>query len=219
MALLRKKTDKKTTKTDKLSSASIITSCTKVEGNVIGGDTIHIDGNIKGNITVSNTIVIGKGGLIEGDIEAKHIIINGELKGSLKCEKLEVLASGKVSKYIEGKELILEGDISGDITGHESINVLEKSTIHAICIKSKQIIVSGKIKGTVLASEMLEITSKGFVEGQISAKAIRTEEGGRMVGTMSTYEEEIISSKESKKTETKKPETEKPETKKQEDKK
>ncbi|NOR55333.1 MAG: hypothetical protein GQ531_03935 [Sulfurovum sp.] len=190
MALLRKKTDKKTTKIDKLSSASIITSCTKVQGDFVGGDTIHIDGNVIGNITVTNTVVIGKSGVVEGNVEAKHVIINGQLKGSVKCEKLEVLTSGKVSKYIEGKELILEGDITGDITGHESIDVLEKSTVHAICIKSKKITVAGKIKGTVLASELLEIKAKGFVEGQISAKSIKTEEGGRMVGTMSTYEEE-----------------------------
>jgi len=189
LALLRKKTDKKT-KIDKLSSASIITACTKVEGNVIGGDTIHIDGSITGNIVVSNTVVIGKSGVVKGKIEAKHVIINGELKGSVKCDTLEVLASGKVSKYIEGKNLILEGTIEGDITGHESIEVLEHSVIHAVCIKSKKITVSGKIKGTILASELLEITSKGFVEGQISVKSIKTAEGGRMVGTMSTYEEE-----------------------------
>ncbi|NOR56471.1 MAG: hypothetical protein GQ531_09705 [Sulfurovum sp.] len=195
MALLRKKTNKNTTKMDKLSSASIITSCTKVQGDFVGGDTIHIDGNVIGNITVSNTIVIGKSGVVEGNLEAKHIIINGDVKGSVKCEKLEVLASGKVSKYIEGKELILEGDISGDITGHESIDVLEHSTVHAICIKSKKITVSGKIKGTIFASELLEITAKGFVEGQISAKNIKTEEGGRMVGTMSTYVEEKVSKK------------------------
>lgn len=199
MAILRKKAGRQTSKTDKLSSASIITACTKVEGNVIGGDTIHIDGNVKGNITVSNTIVIGKTGLVEGNVEAKHVIINGELKGSVKCDKLEVLDSGKVSKYIEGKELILEGDITGDITGHEHIEVLAQSTVQAICIKSKKITVSGKVKGTVLASELLEITAKGFVEGQISAKAIKTAEGGRMVGTMSTYVEENVNSHKAKK--------------------
>ncbi len=195
MALLRKKTGKKTTKMDKLSSASIITSCTTVHGDFKGCDTIHIDGHVIGNIIVTNTIIIGKSGVVEGNIEAKHVIINGVLKGSVKCEKLEVLASAKVSKYIEAKELILEGDITGDITGHESIDVLAKSIVHAICIKSKKITVSGKVQGTVIASELLEITDKGFVEGQIAAKSIKTAEGGRMIGTMSTYEEERVSKK------------------------
>ena len=184
--------DKKTKQSvsAKISSATIITSCTTITGNLQGSDTIHIDGKVIGNITVSNTLVIGKSGVVEGDIEAKHVIINGELKGTIKCEHLEIMKTGKVSRYIEAKHLILDGTVDGDITGHEDIQVLENSNIHAINLKSKKIIVHGKVQGTVVASEILEIGSKGFVEGQITVKNIKTEEGGKMIGTMSTYEEE-----------------------------
>jgi len=185
-----KKVAKKTNKTDKISSATIITSCMKVTGNLEGSDTIHIDGHVVGNITVSNTLVIGKSGIVEGDVEAKHAIINGELQGTIKCENLEVMQTGKVSRYIETKHLILDGTIDGDISALEEINVLENANIHAVSLKSKTITVHGQIQGTVIASEILEIGSKGFVEGQITVKNIKTEEGGRMVGTMSTYQEE-----------------------------
>ena len=192
MALFGEKKVKKTPsaiKSDKISSATIITSCMKVTGNLDGSDTIHIDGHVIGNITVSNTLVIGKSGMVEGDIEAKHVIINGELKGSIKCENLEVMQTGKVSRYIEAKHLVLDGTIDGDITGTENIKVLENANIHAVSLKSKMITVNGKIQGTVIASEILEIGKKGFVEGQIMVKNIKTEEGGRMIGTMSTYDE------------------------------
>ena len=197
MAIFRNKETKKTvkvktTKTDKISSATIITSCMKVTGNLDGTDTIHIDGHVIGNINVTNTLVIGKSGIVEGDIEAKHVIINGELKGTIKCENLEVMKTGKVSKYIEAKHLILDGTIDGDIIGHEDIQVLENSNIQATNLKSKTITVHGHIKGTVIASEILEIGHKGFVEGQITVKNIKTEEGGRMIGTMSTYQDEVI---------------------------
>jgi len=184
-----KKAPKKTTKTDKISSATIITSCMKVTGNLDGSDTIHIDGHVIGNITVSNTLVIGKSGMVEGDIEAKHVIINGELKGTIKCENLEVMQTGKVSRYIEAKHLILDGTIDGNISADESIEVLTNANIHAVSLKSKKITVHGQIQGTVIASDILEIGAKGFVEGQITVKNIKTEEGGRMVGTMSTYDE------------------------------
>jgi len=193
MALFGEKKAKKpakTTKSDKISSATIITSCMKVTGNLDGSDTIHIDGHVTGNITVSNTLVIGKSGLVEGEIEAKHVIINGELKGSIKCENLEVMQTGKVSRYIEAKHLILDGTIDGDITATEDIKVLENANIHAVSLRSKTITVNGKIQGTVIASEILEIGKQGFVEGQITVKNIKTEEGGRMVGTMSTYQDE-----------------------------
>jgi len=195
----KKAPKKTTTKSDKISSATIITSCMKVTGNLDGTDTIHIDGHVIGNINVNNTLVIGKSGIVEGDIEAKNVIINGELKGTIKCEHLEVMETGKVSRYVEAKYLILDGVIDGDITGEESIEVLENANIHAVSLKSKTITVHGQIQGTVIASEILEIGSKGFVEGKITVKNIKTEEGGRMVGTMSTYQEENVKSKSTKK--------------------
>lgn len=185
-----KKASKKAHKSDKISSATIITSCMKVTGDLDGSDTIHIDGHVIGNITVSNTLVIGKSGMVEGDIEAKHAIINGELKGTIKCENLEVMQTGKVSRYIDAKHLVLDGIIDGDITASEDIKVLENANIHTTSLKSKTISVHGQIQGTVIASEILEIGKQGFVEGQITVKNIKTEEGGRMVGTMSTYQEE-----------------------------
>jgi cytoskeletal protein CcmA (bactofilin family) len=183
------KTHTKIIKSDKISSATIITSCMKVTGDLDGSDTIHIDGHVIGNITVSNTLVIGKSGVVEGEIEAKHVIINGESKGKIKCEHLEVMQTGKVSRYIEAIELILDGIIDGDITGIESIKILANANIHAVSLKSKTITVHGQVQGTVIASEILEIGKKGFVEGQITVKNIKTEEGGRMIGTMSTYDE------------------------------
>lgn len=184
----RKKTSKSPLKSDKISSATIITSCMKVTGDLDGSDTIHIDGHVIGNITVSNTLVIGKSGMVEGDIKAKHVIINGELQGTIKCENLEVLQTGKVSRLIEATHLELDGTIDGEISAKESIKVLENANIHATSLKSKTISVHGKIQGTVIASEILEIGSKGSVEGKITVKNIKTEEGGRMIGTMSTYQ-------------------------------
>ncbi|RLA59896.1 MAG: hypothetical protein DRQ78_10090 [Epsilonproteobacteria bacterium] len=174
---------------NKINSATIITSCMAVNGNLHGSDTIHIDGTVTGNITVSNTLVIGKNGVVQGNVEAKHVIINGELKGSIKCENLEVMKTGKVSKHISAKHLVLDGKVEGDIYGEESIKILENSHINATELKSKVITVNGTINGTVIASELLEIEKKGFVEGNITVKNIKTEEGGRMVGSMSTYEQ------------------------------
>ncbi len=202
MALFKDKKEKKSpqqTKSDKISSATIITSCMTVTGNLDGTDTIHIDGKVIGNINVNNTLVIGKSGLVEGDIEAKHVIINGELKGTIKCENLEVLKTGKVSRYIEASYLVLDGTIDGEIIGTQSIQVLENANIHTVGLKSKTITVNGQIHGTVIASELLDIGAKGFVEGQITVKNIKTEEGGRMIGSMSTYEEKSDKSPTSKK--------------------
>ena len=71
-----------------------------------------------------------------------------------------------------------------------NIKILENANIHTTSLKSKNITVNGKIKGVIIASGLLTIGSKGFVEGQITVKNIKTDEGGRMIGTMATYEAE-----------------------------
>jgi len=170
-----------------------------VTGNLEGTDTIHIDGTVTGNITVTNTLVIGKSGKVEGTVEAKHVIINGELQGSIKCENLDVMQTGKVSRYIEAVHLTLDGTVDGDIMGSDSIDILENANIHAVKLHSKNITVHGKVQGKIIASELLEIGKQGFVEGEITVKNIKTEEGGRMEGTMTTYQDEDFSIQSQKK--------------------
>ena len=170
-------------------SATIINSGMTISGKLEGNDSVHIDGKVIGDIVVKNSIIIGKSGIVEGNVKANNIIINGELKGTIQCEIVEVMKTGKVSHKIQAKHITLDGTIEGEIIALESINVLENSVIEAKKMESKKITVHGKINGNVIATEILEIGSKGFVEGQITVKNIKTEEGGRMIGTMSTYQE------------------------------
>jgi cytoskeletal protein CcmA (bactofilin family) len=189
MALLGRK-NKETTAVNKVASATIITSCTEVTGNLQGSDTMHIDGKVTGNITVSNTLIIGKSGVVKGEVKAKNAIINGELDGKITCDTLEVMQTGKLSNEIEAKELILDGKVDGNIVGLERVNVLTNGVLNVSKIQSKYITVNGSIKGKIVASEMLDIGSTGSVEGEISVKSIKTAEGGKMIGTMATYEAE-----------------------------
>jgi len=177
------------TQSNSSNSATIINSGMTISGKLEGNDSIHIDGKVIGDIIVKNSIIIGKNGVVEGNIKSNNVIINGELKGTIQCEIIEVMKTGKVSHKIQAKHITLDGTIEGEIIALESINILENSVISAKKMESKKITVHGKINGTVIATEILEIGSKGFVEGQITVKNIKTEEGGRMIGTMSTYQE------------------------------
>ncbi|HEY9190029.1 MAG TPA: polymer-forming cytoskeletal protein [Sulfurovum sp.] len=186
MALIISKKNPKTH--NKITSATIITSCMEVTGNLHGSDTVHIDGKVVGDIIVSNTLVIGKSGLVQGEVKAKNAIINGKLEGSIICETLEVMETGEVSKQIQADTMILDGTVTGHVIGLTSIEVQSNATLAVEKIESKKITVGGSIKGNIVASELLEINSTGSVEGEISVKNIKTAEGSRMVGTMSAYE-------------------------------
>lgn len=188
MALIISKKNSK--KHDKITSATIITSCMEVTGNLNGSDTVHIDGKVVGDIIVSNTLVIGKSGIVQGEVKAKNAIINGKLEGSIICETLEVMETGEISKQIQADTMILDGTVTGHVIGLKSIEIQSNAKLTVEKLESKKITVSGSIKGNVIASELLEINSTGSVEGEISVKTIKTAEGSRMVGTMSTYKAE-----------------------------
>jgi len=186
MALLGGK--KKQSKSNKISSATIITSCMEVTGNLKGTDTVHIDGKVTGDISVENTLVIGKTGVVIGDVKAKNAIINGELQGSIICDTLEVMQTGKLSKDVQAKNLIINGSVEGNIVGLEMITVMESGILKVSGLRSKIIKVNGVVEGKITATELLEIENKGSVKGEISVKNIKTAEGGKMIGSMSTYE-------------------------------
>jgi len=117
-------------KPSKITSATIITACMEITGNLKGTDTIHVDGKVIGDISVENTLVIGKTGVVIGNVNAKNAIINGELQGSLTCDTLEIMKTGKLSKVLHVKHLIVDGMIEGEIIGVESISILKNAKLN-----------------------------------------------------------------------------------------
>lgn len=80
---------------------TIIGKGTVVEGDFKVLNSMRIDGKVKGKIEVTDTAVIGKDGVVEGRISAKHVMLAGKVQGN-------VVASGKV--LLESKASIL-GDV------------------------------------------------------------------------------------------------------------
>ena len=102
MALFKSNKDKtaSASKKETISTATIITKGTMIVGDIIGEDSVHIDGDVEGSIKVNNIVVIGKSGNINGDVEAQKIIVSGNINGDVKCDDLEVMDSSTVKKRI-----------------------------------------------------------------------------------------------------------------------
>ena len=76
------------------------------KGTVINGDmnvqnSLRIDGKVIGNVSATDTVIVGKEGEVEGKVRGKNILLAGIVKGN-------VNASDKV--YLETKASIF-GDI------------------------------------------------------------------------------------------------------------
>ena len=88
---------------------TILGKGTQLEGTLTVNGGIRIDGEIRGKVTCTDTISVGSDGVIEADLEAKHAIIGGKVKGNiLASEKLELKSTSVVIGEITSKSLVVE---------------------------------------------------------------------------------------------------------------
>ena len=78
-------------------STSLVSQNVKIEGEVRGDENLHIDGRIKGSIKIDGDILIGSSGVVEADIEAAEVVIQGKVTGNvLARQQLEIQPSGQL---------------------------------------------------------------------------------------------------------------------------
>lgn len=113
-------------------STTIIGSGTTITGNMQCNGDIRIDGILKGNLIAKAKVIIGAGGLVEGDIEVKQADLMGTVRGTLKISDLLYLhAKSIVDGDIYAGQLQIDSLASfngqckmvGNVTG--SLNVIE----------------------------------------------------------------------------------------------
>ena len=69
-----------------LGAVNMIAQGTQVEGSVVTNSDCRIDGHVKGNVTSKSKIIIGRNGLVEGNITCNSV----EIEGTVKAETLNV---------------------------------------------------------------------------------------------------------------------------------
>ncbi len=92
---------------------TILGKGTIFEGNIKVEHSLRIDGTVKGDVHTSDTLVIGKDGQVEGNIDVKSLILGGKLKGNARVAEIIVLESKSEfrGEMITGKLIIDEGAI------------------------------------------------------------------------------------------------------------
>ena len=101
------------------------------EGKLNVGHTLRIDGKFTGDIITTDTIIVGKEGNINGNIEAKMLIVGGKLSGTAKIKdkivletKAEFHGEMKTTRLVIDEGAIFDGRCSmkqgGDLPVHKS---------------------------------------------------------------------------------------------------
>lgn len=97
---------------------SVISAECYFQGTLSVQGALRVDGKLVGSVDNANHIVVGQGGLVEGDLTAKTIIISGTVKGDVCADNLDVLSSARVLGAIRSKNLLFEkgAKMKGDVT-------------------------------------------------------------------------------------------------------
>jgi len=78
-------------------STSLLSKKVKIEGELKGNEDLHVEGHFKGSIKISGDIFIGPTGIVEADVEAHNVVVQGQVTGNVTAHKqLQLQSSGKL---------------------------------------------------------------------------------------------------------------------------
>ncbi|RDU59810.1 bactofilin family protein [Helicobacter marmotae] len=88
--------------------ATIIAQGTRIKGEINTDCRLHIDGEFEGNIHSKDTVMVGKSGLVHGDVKAASLIVSGRFIGSVTSNVLEIKPQGRVEGTVITSEFVIE---------------------------------------------------------------------------------------------------------------
>ncbi len=105
----KSKTTTKTTTNNENFSANTIQNGTVIEGKINSTGSIRIDGKLTGTITTKAKLVVGKTGVIIGDVFCQNASIEGKIQGKITVnELLHIRGTGIIEGDLITNKLVLE---------------------------------------------------------------------------------------------------------------
>ena len=99
-------------------------------GKLMFNGSVRIDGDFKGSIFGSGTLVIGEGAEIEADIRVDAVMISGDVRGQIDVKKqIRIYSTGKVSGDLNTPLFAVEEGAFFEGTCHMTRNEAEVHTL------------------------------------------------------------------------------------------
>lgn len=109
-----KTSDKSKIQTD-FEISTLIAEGIVIEGDLLGKDSIRIDGRLKGDIRMDKGVVIGECGFVAGHISCESMIVFGRIEGNVSCKNLYIKSSGVLTGNIIVE--LFSIDLGGKLNG------------------------------------------------------------------------------------------------------
>ena len=104
-------------------SVSTIAGDMKITGDVSCSGVIRIEGQVEGSVKGARQVLIGRQGMVKGDVSAREAIIGGRIEGSVTAtERVEVQGTALINGDLFAKSMLVQegGRINGAIRMEES---------------------------------------------------------------------------------------------------
>ena len=94
---------------------NILGKGTKINGKLKVEGSVHIDGIIEGNVEISELLIIGKSGRIQGEIHTRDCFSGGKIEGNLYSDgRVEFKTGASLKGDLKCKHLIVEEGVVFD---------------------------------------------------------------------------------------------------------
>ncbi len=97
------------------------------EGNLRAPANVRIEGQIVGDVTVDEGLILGEKGLIKGSVISKELIVYGVIHGHVNTHSLEIKGTGRITGDI--KTQVLQVEPGGSHNGKLSMSQSHDNTV------------------------------------------------------------------------------------------
>lgn len=107
---------------------SVVGPDMEILGGVKCEGTIRVQGKIGGPVSTSGPVVVGKGGRIDGDVEAVEIVVAGTVMGSIVgARRVELRETGRIKGDIRTERMKV--DEGAQFEGHLRLGKTASDTV------------------------------------------------------------------------------------------
>jgi cytoskeletal protein CcmA (bactofilin family) len=93
---------------DLQSISTLISEGSVLDGNLKALSYARIDGQVNGDVSVDEGLIVGEKAMISGNVITKEMVVYGTINGHLQVASLEIKSTGKITGNITTQYLIVE---------------------------------------------------------------------------------------------------------------
>jgi len=109
---------------------SIVAKDLTIAGDLQAEGIVRIEGRVVGNLHVSDQVLISEGGIVEGDVVAREVVVAGRVHGCINGEeRVEVQSSAVVHGDITTRQLTIQE--GGQVNGCVKMEVVAAAMVSA----------------------------------------------------------------------------------------